>query len=332
MPVDELELGRRVAASFDPAVARVRVVKGGGRKIVWYVEGSRGAFALKRMHYEVPRARFAIGLHRFAAQRGAPLPEPLSTLDGRPYVVRSGKVFAAYRWLPGARHPRLDDDGDLRQVVGALAAFHTAALGYRPPQGSRSLCRYDADRQRLSRLAAWLERMRRHFSPSTPAGATFLRLWRRARKYARQAAALARGSWYRQLLAAAAARGEFAHNDVGRANLLVAAGGAYVIDLDGAVGAASLNDLVSLIRKACRVRHPSQARATVEQALAWYDEVRPLGADGYRFVGVQLAFPWEFLRAGRKLRSRQERWSADQVNRAFELDRARRAAALDLLR
>ena len=92
--MDELELGRRVAAAFDPAVARVRVVKGGGRKIVWRVEGARGAFALKRTPKRFPRRIRSGSRNEISSRIGVTIPYHVSLTSAREAATLSYSLFA----------------------------------------------------------------------------------------------------------------------------------------------------------------------------------------------------------------------------------------------
>ena len=119
-----------LAHVFDLGRPRVAVHTGCGQKNplgVLRLETSQGVFAVKRFEYE-PR-RVALAVESAAYATGFPMPQPLRTTDGKPYVMylheRSPVWVRVYSWVEGSAYDwGAVDPGLSHQIGGLLAALH----------------------------------------------------------------------------------------------------------------------------------------------------------------------------------------------------------------
>lgn len=120
----------RVAHAFGLGRPRMAVYAGCGQKNplgVLRLETSQGVFAIKRFEHEP--SRVALVVESAAYEAGFPMPQPLRTIDGKPYVAylhTENPVWTrVYAWVEGTAYDWGAVDAKLSyQMGGLLAALH----------------------------------------------------------------------------------------------------------------------------------------------------------------------------------------------------------------
>ncbi|MBL6280167.1 phosphotransferase [Micromonospora fiedleri] len=113
-----------VAAAFGLGlVENVEVIDAGLMNRNWRVWTVRGVFAVKQiLDIDATAARCQHAATRALAERGRPVPAPLTTADGDTLLEHAGHIYAAATWARGAHREGLDLSLPEAAALGAVLA------------------------------------------------------------------------------------------------------------------------------------------------------------------------------------------------------------------
>ncbi|MFZ5968776.1 MAG: CotS family spore coat protein [Bacillota bacterium] len=105
-------------------------------KTVFLVEGHNGVYCLKKLPYREEKLLFLHGVKEHLEQKGFHRIDKYVLSKTRPYVKERKDIFIMTRWILG-RECDFSNPLDIYEAAKTLAAFHLAAEGFTPPEGSR---------------------------------------------------------------------------------------------------------------------------------------------------------------------------------------------------
>ncbi|MED3600857.1 spore coat kinase CotI [Bacillus subtilis] len=128
------ELAENVLQGWDVQAEKIDVIQGNQMALVWKVDTDSGAVCLKRIHRPEKKALFSIFAQDYLAKKGMNVPGILPNKKGSLYSKHGSFLFVVYDWIEG-RPFELTVKQDLEFIMKGLADFHTASVGYQPPNG-----------------------------------------------------------------------------------------------------------------------------------------------------------------------------------------------------
>ncbi|GAB7386532.1 hypothetical protein BSNK01_03670 [Bacillaceae bacterium] len=303
-----------IKAVEDAYVCRIRQI--GQKRSVYFVETDKGSWVLKRYRSR-ELAAWVTTLAAQVRQKGFPFTvEYERTKWGAPYLPRGDGTYTVMRRIPGEELSYVSAEG----VAGAmrcLALFHRHATGIRGGNFVLSLSsrpplleKWNTRLEKFEKIIAWLHKKNRRNHLEK----LLLEMAPNVRKAARRALEIAEAP----LLAAETARarhlGIVAHRDLASHNFLAARGGSvYLLDLDTAAYDWPLVDLVQIGN---RILAEQEWRfEAYAEALAAYEEVRPLTDVQRALAYCLLRYPDEILREVNGLYERQGNFRSPGVFR-----------------
>lgn len=136
-PEEEAKLTRlaeSIIQFWDVSITSIEVIQGGQMALVWKIYTSEGPICLKRIHRPEKKALFSINAQNFLATKGFRVPGIIPNKNGELYTKYGPFLFVVYDWIEG-RPFELTVKEDLEFIMQGLAEFHTASIGYKPPEG-----------------------------------------------------------------------------------------------------------------------------------------------------------------------------------------------------
>ena len=121
------------------------------------------------------------------------------------------------------------------------------------------------------------------------------------------------------------------HQDFGRGNVIAAADGIYVLDLDGVTFDLPARDLRKIIGKIAEKRGQWQA-AAIKDIVDCYCEVNPLGNDEVQVLYIDMLFPHWFYGLVKNLFKNGKPLKAAEIERTAKLEESKAPLIRTLLR
>jgi len=228
------------------------------------------------------------------ARKGARVPTVYAAKNGKLYVLHNDQVFVLYRWVAG-RDLNLNKASDLKLALRGLAAFHRDSAGYLPPVG----CRVSSKLGRwphhytsmLARLQSWKQEAAK--SPGQALSKAFLAGVDSSYKTGHKALLLLEKSYYGDWVKRVESQKTLCHQDFGEGNVLAAADGIYVLDLDSVTYDLPARDLRKIVVKQMGARGKWD-RELLRYIVNSYAEINPLTEQQLQVLYIDLMFPHEF--------------------------------------
>lgn len=285
-------LVHQVLAKYGLLPVAVESVQSGEAKAVWRVTAGGKRFALKRMCTAPERVVSAVSAQLFLRSRGMRVPQVVLTTDGEHFVHCQEHSFVLYEYVEG-RRLFWRNCADLCLSAATLGEFHRLSQGCPTfTQSSTALHRAEHWPQQYAkkreRLARWKEVALA--DPWHPVNQAFLNHADTAMHVAARASDLLAASPYDRL---AANCHTLSHQDYGEQNIILAADGPYVIDLDGVAFDLPARDLRKLVNKAMHLRAHWDA-VLFRHLVSSYERQFPLGDGMRQILLIDLLFPHLF--------------------------------------
>lgn len=123
-----LDLATITAHFALPEPRRVERLTLGTMNHNWRVDTARGSFAVKRIiDVDAEQTMRSHNVMTTLAQRGLPVPQPISTKSGQTILHHDGELYAVLTWMAGDFRPTSQlVDGDAETIGRLLAATHRA--------------------------------------------------------------------------------------------------------------------------------------------------------------------------------------------------------------
>lgn len=330
------------------------LIQGGSIKTVWKVNSNGSWLCLKRLKQTLDKALFSVNAQIYIKNSGGKVPGIILNRDKQAITEYEGQLFVLYEWING------DDlnfalSTDFRRAVQGLAAFHIASKGYIPNVQCRISTKLrkwpDQYNSMKRRMLEWKETSsgadkqpdsqvyRGHpvsreyrVSPGHPVSQAYLAYLACIDQIITLAdLALKRlsESDYLNLTQEGSASIVLCHQDFGRGNVLDAAVGTYVLDLDGVTYDLPARDLRKIIGKASE-NAGLWSCDTITQILGWYTEINPLSEKEKQILYADLTFPHWFFGLVKNLFQNGKSLKPSEIEKIakFELSKEEALAAL----
>ncbi|MCW3490343.1 CotS family spore coat protein [Dethiobacter alkaliphilus] len=117
---------------FEKRAKNITVIKSKKNKAVWQIRTNEGFFYLKKVPTEESFLCFILAAWNHLLGQGIGMPVPVSTPDGREYVIKNGGKYILMTAVTG-RTPKFLTTKDRCEVIRFLASFHLASKKFHPP-------------------------------------------------------------------------------------------------------------------------------------------------------------------------------------------------------
>lgn len=305
------------------------LIQAGTIKTVWKVNASGSWLCLKRLKQTLDKALFSVNAQIYIRNSGGKVPGIILNRDRQAITEYEGQLFVLYGWINGS-DLNFTLTTDFRKAVQGLAAFHVASRGYIPNEQCRISTKLrkwpDQYNSMKRRMLEWKE---------VSSGAS-KEPYQAYLAYIDQIIALAdlalkrlSESDYLHLTQEGSPSIVLCHQDFGRGNVLDAADGTYVIDLDGVTYDLPARDLRKIIGKACE-NAGLWSCDTIEQILSWYTQINPLSEKEKDILYTDLTYPHWFFGLVKNLFQKGKSLRPSEIEKIarFELSKEEALAVL----
>ncbi len=325
-------LARNVLKEYGIEPEKLTLVQVGAIKTVWKLIGRGRQLCLKRLKQTYDKALFSVNAQIFIKNSAGKVPGIVLNRNNRPITEYNGQLFVVYEWVSG-NDLNFDIPADLRQALQGLAAFHAASKNYLPPQEARISTKLgkwpDQYNSMKRRMAEWKEISSQNSKPSHyPA---YLAVIDPVLDIADQALERLADSDYQRLTQPGSPCAVLCHQDFGRGNVLVAADGVYVLDLDGVTYDLAARDLRKIIGKNA-VNAGQWSVDSIMTILDWYTQINPLGKEELKVLYADLTFPHWFFGLVKNLFQNGKALKPAEIERIAALERSKEETLKTLLK
>jgi len=292
---DTQNLALDVLKEYDIVPDSLSLIQGDIIKTVWKLQLKGKQLCLKRLKQTLDKALFSVNAQIYIKNSGGKVPGVILNNNKQPIVQFNDQLFVLYEWIDGT-DLNFNIPADLHQALHGLASFHIASKGYCPAEQSRissKLGKWPEQYESMkSKLLAWKDIAGQNISqPHYKAYSTYTDSMV---SIANQALDCINKTNYIPLTETGSNSIVLCHQDFGRGNVLAAADGVYVLDLDGVTFDLPARDLRKIIGKNAENGGQWQAGA-IKEILDWYSEINPLDDDEIKVLYADLLFPhWYF--------------------------------------
>ncbi len=299
------------------------LIQSGGIKTVWKLRSQGRQLCLKRLKQPIDKALFSVHAQIYIKNSGGKVPEVILNKNREPIVQFNEQLFVLYEWIDGS-DLNFDLPADLRRAVQGLAYFHTASRGYCPEANARISTKLGKWPEQYAsmknKLAAWKDLAGRsctqpHYHAYFNCAASMIHM-------AEQALDRISRSNYGKLTEEGSPSIVMCHQDYGRGNVVAAADGIYILDLDGVTFDLPSRDLRKIIGKHAENKGQWQAGAIME-ILGWYMEVNTQAADEIEALYADMTFPHWFYGLVKNLFQNGKPVKASEIEKMAKLEEAK---------
>lgn len=299
---------------------KLSLIQGGTIKTVWKFHFRNRRYCLKRLKQTYDKALFSVNAQIYIKNNGGKVPAIALNNEKQPITKYNGQLFVLYEWIDG-RDLNFNIGAEFRQAVQGLARFHTASKGYRPAgqfRVSTKLGKWPEQYESMKRkMSAWAEISSAnsslpHFKAYSANIGPIMTL-------ADKASHRLDMSDYAELAKEGSPFVALCHQDFGRGNVLAAADGIYILDLDGVTYDLPARDLRKIIGKNAENTGRWSDEA-IGEILGWYTEINPLCEGEFEVLYADLTFPHWFFGLVKNLFQNGKLVKAAEIERIAKLE------------
>ncbi len=334
----------QVLSKYGVNPEKLTLIQGGTIKTVWKLNAHGNRFCLKRLKQTFDKALFSVNAQIYISNSGGRVPGIILNEENQAITEYKGQLFVLYEWIDGS-DLNFALSTDFRKAVQALAAFHIASKGYVPNVQCRVSTKLrkwpDQYNSMKKRMLEWKEISSGADKPPdnqvypvcsdypVHAAHTAYQAYTAYLSYVDQIITLAdlaskrlSESDYLKLTQEGSPSVVLCHQDFGRGNVLSAAEGTYVLDLDGVTYDLPARDLRKIIGKAFE-NTGLWSCDTITEILSWYTEINPLSESEKEILYADLTFPHWFFGLVKNLFQNGKQLRASKIERIarFELSK-----------
>lgn len=328
MSQNQERLARKALEPYPYRPIKIKLIKGGGRKLVWMVQTKNGIICLKRLHHPVDMALFSHAAQKYAKKKGARVPAVLLTKKGQLFHEMDGWVYAAYEWIPGSYNPDFHKPQELKETIRGLAKFHVATKGYTPPKGAMFKSEIDRSLNQYKLMHNQLVEMD-NMAKSGKFDKTFSKLYRKhfdkAMAQMKRCLSILENVNYPKLVEKIKNEKWLCHLDFGPPNALMSRGKGYVIDIDGVAYDLPVLELSHLLIKISR-DYNRWSPDLIKTPIRWYEAKNPLGSEQKQILRADLEAPKTFHNVAKAYFYKGSKISPMKLERAIRTDSDRQKA------
>lgn len=287
-------LAHNVLKEYGITPEKLTLVQGGTIKTVWKLNERGRQLCLKRLKQTYDKALFSVNAQIYIKNSGGKVPGIILNGENKPITEYNGQLFVVYEWING-NDLNFGIPADLRQALQGLAGFHIASKGYPSVEEARISTKLgkwpDQYTSMIRKLTEWKAISSQNNKPYYTA---YLAAVDPMLDIADQALESLAESDYLRLTQSGSPSVVLCHQDFGRGNVLAAADGIYILDLDGVTYDLSARDLRKIIGKNAENAGQWSIEA-IRTILGWYTEINPIGRDELEVLYADLSFPHWFF-------------------------------------
>ncbi|WP_223700662.1 CotS family spore coat protein [Sutcliffiella deserti] len=327
-----ISLAETILKNWDVTVNQIEVVQGGQMALVWKIQTNTGPICLKRIHRPEKKALFSINAQNYLALKGSRVPGIIPNKHGVLYTKHGPFLFVVYEWIEG-RPFELTVQEDLEFIMKGLAEFHTASIGYQPPDGIpifTKLGRWPNHYiKRCQQMETW--KIMAKTMPEDPFSQLYLAEIDSFIHEGRETLARLLNSDYLSWVSQLKARPNLCHQDYGTGNSLLGNDGQiWVIDLDTVSFDLPIRDLRKMIiplLDTTGVWNEDQFNVMINA----YESVSPLTEKQKEIMFIDMLFPYELYDVIRERYVRKTPLLETELIEAFEYERIKSSALNPLI-
>lgn len=328
-----ITLAETILKNWEVTVNQIDVVQGGQMALVWKIHTSEGPICLKRIHRPEKKALFSINAQNYLALKGTRVPGIIPNKHGVLYTKHGPFLFVVYEWIEG-RPFELTVQEDLEFIMKGLAEFHTASMGYRPPDGIpifTKLGRWPNHYiKRCQQMETW--KLTAKSMPEDPFSQLYLAeidpFIHEGRSTLKRLLESEYPAWVSRLKASPT----LCHQDYGTGNSLLGDDGQiWVIDLDTVSFDLPIRDLRKMIiplLDTTGVWNEEQFHVMINA----YESVSPLTEKQKEIMFIDMLFPYELYDVIRERYVRKTPLLESELAEAFEYERIKSGALNQLIK
>ncbi len=325
-------LARNVLKEYGIEPEKLTLVQGGTIKTVWRLIAGGRHLCLKRLKQTYDKALFSVNAQIFIKDSAGKVPGVVLNRKNRTITEYNEQLFVVYEWING-KDLNFDIPADLKQAVQGLAAFHAASKNYLPSQESRvstKLGKWPSQYNSMKRkMTEWKEISSQN---STPAHyQAYLTVIDPVLDIADQALERLAGSDYLRLTQPESPCVVLCHQDFGKGNVLAAADGVYILDLDGVTYDLPARDLRKIIGKNA-INAGQWSVDGITTILDWYSQINPLDKEELKVLYADLTFPHWFFGLIKNLFQNGKALKPAEIERIAALERSKEETLKTLLK
>jgi spore coat protein I len=328
-----ISLAETILKNWEVTVNLIEVVQGGQMALVWKIHTSEGPICLKRIHRPEKKALFSINAQNYLALKGTRVPGIIPNKHGVLYTKHGPFLFVVYEWIEG-RPFELTVQEDLEFIMKGLAEFHTASIGYRPPDGIpifTKLGRWPNHYiKRCQQMETW--KLMAQTMQEDPFSQLYLAEIDPFIQEGRSTLARLLQSEYPAWVSELKASPTLCHQDYGTGNSLLGNDGQiWVIDLDTVSFDLPIRDLRKMIiplLDTTGVWNEEQFHVMINA----YESIAPLTEKQKEIMFIDMLFPYELYDVIRERYVRKTPLLETELAEAFEYERIKSGALNQLIK
>lgn len=328
-----ISLAETILKNWEVTVTQIEVVQGGQMALVWKIHTSEGPICLKRIHRPEKKALFSINAQNYLAMKGTRVPGIIPNKHGVLYTKHGPFLFVVYEWIEG-RPFELTVQEDLEFIMKGLAEFHTASIGYRPPDGIpifTKLGRWPNHYiKRCQQMETW--KLMAQTMPEDPFSQLYLAEIDPFIQEGRSTLARLLQSEYPAWVSELKGSPTLCHQDYGTGNSLLGDDGQiWVIDLDTVSFDLPIRDLRKMIiplLDTTGVWNEEQFHIMINA----YESISPLTEKQKEIMFIDMLFPYELYDVIRERYVRKTPLLETELAEAFEYERIKSGALNQLIK
>lgn len=328
-----ISLAETILKNWEVTVNQIEVVQGGQMALVWKIHTSEGPICLKRIHRPEKKALFSINAQNYLAMKGTRVPGIIPNKHGVLYTKHGPFLFVVYEWIEG-RPFELTVQEDLEFIMKGLAEFHTASIGYRPPDGIpifTKLGRWPNHYiKRCQQMETW--KLMAQTMPEDPFSKLYMAEIDPFIQEGRSTLARLLQSEYPSWVSELKGSPTLCHQDYGTGNSLLGDDGQiWVIDLDTVSFDLPIRDLRKMIiplLDTTGVWNEEQFHVMINA----YESISPLTDKQKEIMFIDMLFPYELYDVIRERYVRKTPLLETELAEAFEYERIKSGALNQLIK
>lgn len=324
-------LAHNVLKEYGIVPDKLTLIQGGNIKTVWKVNIRGRQLCLKRLKQTYDKALFSVNAQIYIKNSGGKVPGIILNRENKPITVYNGQLFVVYEWISG-NDLNFGVPADLRQALQGLAGFHIASKGYPSVEEARISTKLGKWPDQYASMKRRLTEWKSISSQNNKACYTaYLAAVDPMLDIADQALESLAESDYLHLTQSGSPSVVLCHQDFGRGNVLAAADGIYVLDLDGVTYDLSARDLRKIIGKNAENAGQWSTEA-IRTILGWYTEINSIGRDELEVLYADLSFPHWFFGLVKNLFQKGKALKPAEIERIAALERSKDVTLKTLLK
>lgn len=284
------------------------------KKGVWWVNTNCGTKILKKISNSEETLRFILDAIRHLVHNGVNIPGVNLTRDQMEYVCIDDVCYVLTDAIEG-RNPSYSSPDEMTLIVGELAKFHKASVGFHP----------SANTKPKYHLGLWVEDYTEHLDEiktyyeneyikqeHDPINAFILKEFPYFYNRGRQAIEGLKGKEYEDWVHETEETGNLCHQDFAAGNLIVHPDGRlFVLDTDSITIDIAARDIRKLLNKVMK-KIGKWDKNQAKRILKAYQKNNPLTPSQWEVVKLDLLFPHLFLGAVNKFYYRRDKEWTDE--------------------